>query len=150
MTAKFELLEPFLIFNYKEVGSFKQHLGGAILGGVACGIAGSYLYHITYADAGAAALLCVFGGILPDIDCPVSKPADFVVRIFSVLVPIILLQVFPNTYLTPSKILIIAVGGYLLALYGIREMIKRLTIHRGIIHSIPSAVILGCYCISCI
>jgi membrane-bound metal-dependent hydrolase YbcI (DUF457 family) len=125
------------------VGSFKQHLTCAIIGGAACGTGGMYLYNISYEDAAASALLCIFGGILPDIDCPVSKPADFIVRIFSVLGPVFLLQILPNTYLTPSKILIIAIAGYLLALYGIRELIKRFTVHRGIIHSIPAAIIWG-------
>jgi hypothetical protein len=125
------------------MGSFRQHLTGGIAGGIACGVVSHQVYNLQIEDAVAGGLLCMFGSLLPDIDCPVSRPADFVIRISSVLVPVFAIQSLPNSFLTPSRILIIAVLTYLFAVYGIRELIKRFTEHRGIIHSIPAALIWG-------
>lgn len=126
------------------MGSFKQHLAGAIITAGACGAVSHSIYHARLEDSAAAGLICIFGGILPDVDCPTSRPADFVVTIFSVLAPVFALQAMHYDTLTPSRILLIAVVSYVFARYGIREFIKRFTVHRGIIHSIPMALIWGC------
>ncbi|MBM2813978.1 MAG: hypothetical protein HW421_740 [Ignavibacteria bacterium] len=126
------------------MGSFGQHLGGAAAVGIGCSVASYFLFHTPIEDASAVGLVCIFGGVLPDIDSPVSKPAEFVVGIFSMLLPVFALQSLHYTLMSPSRILLVAFGVFLLARYGIRELIKRFTFHRGMFHSIPMAVIWAC------
>lgn len=126
------------------MGNFAQHLTGSVIAGAACGVGASYLFHASPVDSAACAALCAVGGIMPDIDSPVSKPADFVVSISSAVAPVFILQMLKMHTLEASQIFLIALGVFLGARVILRQVIKRFTVHRGIIHSIPAAIIWGC------
>ena len=84
------------------------------------------------------------GGIMPDIDSPVSKPAEFVVSISSAVAPVFTLQMIRMNTIEASEIFLIAIVAFLGARVVLRQVIKRFTVHRGIIQSIPAAIIWGC------
>lgn len=125
------------------MGNFGHHLTGSVIAGGACGFAAATVFHTPLVDAGACALLCGFGGILPDVDSPMSRPTQMVVNTSSVLAPVFALQALGDYKLTTSEIFLVAIFSYVFARYGVREFIKRTTVHRGIIHSIPMAFIWG-------
>jgi len=125
------------------MGNFTHHLTGSVIAGGACGFAAAMVFGAPLVDAAACALLCGFGGILPDVDSPSSRPTDMVVSTSSVLAPVFTLQSLETTTLSTSEIFLVAILTYLSARYGVRQIIKRTTVHRGIIHSIPMAFIWG-------
>jgi membrane-bound metal-dependent hydrolase YbcI (DUF457 family) len=83
--------------------------------------------------------LTVVGSFLPDLDSDTGLPLKILLTIFSILV-----SVFVGLLLLISKrdefiIYIIYISlSYLFSYYGIGRIIKKITRHRGIFHSIPS------------
>ena len=126
------------------MGNFAQHLTGSVVAGSACGVGSFYLFNAAPLDSLACATLCGLGGLIPDIDSPVSKPAEFVMSLSAALAPVFILQMLNLQTLDASHIFLIAVGVYLTARFILRQVIKKFTFHRGIIHSIPAAIIWGC------
>ncbi|GAB1429868.1 hypothetical protein MASR2M18_07010 [Ignavibacteria bacterium] len=125
------------------MGNFGHHLAGSVAAGGVCGAAAYYGLHTGLADAGACGLICGISGLIPDIDSPVSRPSDIIANLAGALVPMFALQAIDSAGYSPSELLIIAFITYLIARFGLRAMIGRFTVHRGMIHSIPAAVIWG-------
>lgn len=125
------------------MGNFIHHLTGSIVAGVACGGGAFYLFHTSPVDSLACATLCGIGGLMPDVDSPMSKPTEYVVSIAGALAPVFVLQALSINTLSASQILLLSFGVYLSSRFFIKQIIKRFTVHRGIIHSIPAAIIWG-------
>lgn len=126
------------------MGNFVHHLSGSVIAGGACSAASYYLFHTDYYDTAAIGAICAISGLLPDVDSPYSKPTEHILSISSALAPSFVLQYLSVYHLTPSQILIIAVGSFLLVRFGLRVILKHVTVHRGMFHSIPAAIIWGC------
>lgn len=118
-------------------------MAGSALAGCVCGTAAYYGLHTGLADAGACGLICGISGLIPDIDSPVSRPADIIANLAGALAPMFALQALDSSGYSPSELLITAFIVYLAARFGLRAAIGRFTVHRGMIHSIPVAVIWG-------
>lgn len=127
------------------MGNFVHHLTGSVIAGAACAAASWYVFHTQAEDTAAVGVLCAISGLLPDVDSPYSKPSEYILSITSALAPAFILQNISAEHFTPSKIVIIAVGAYLLARFGLRLILKHITVHRGMIHSIPAALIWGAF-----
>lgn len=125
------------------MGNFGHHLAGSVAAAGVCGVAAYYGLHTGLADAGACGLVCGISGLIPDIDSPVSRPSDIIANLAGALAPMFALQALDSSGYSPSELLIIAFITYLIARFGLRSMIGRFTVHRGMIHSIPAAVIWG-------
>lgn len=87
-------------------------------------------------------LLGSLGGMLPDIDSDHSTPAKWFFRLLTFTA---MLAVF--TY-TMSRFPPWHIVGYLLATFilihvGLAKIIKSITVHRGLFHSVPAAALLG-------
>lgn len=125
------------------MGNFTHHLTGSLIAGVACGTGAMYLFGTSPTDSLACAILCGIGGLMPDIDSPMSKPTEYIVSITGALAPVFVLQALSLNSLTASQILLLSFGAYLGTRFILKVIIKRFTVHRGIIHSIPTAIIWG-------
>ncbi len=111
-------------------------VAGAVCGGVAY-----YSLRVPLADATAFGVIACVGSLLPDIDSPHSKPNDMAFGLASVVVPIFAIQ--GMGYLAPSTMILTALALYAIVKYALRFVMNRLCVHRGIVHSIPAAVVWG-------
>lgn len=125
------------------MGNFGHHLAGSALAGGACAAGAFYGLHAAVADAAACGLICGVSGLIPDIDSPVSRPSEIVANVAGALAPVFVLQALDSSAFSPSELLVIAFAAYLCARFGLRTLIARFTVHRGMIHSIPAAVVWG-------
>ena len=125
------------------MGNFVHHNIGGIIAGGSCGVLGYMYASLPLPESVSAGVLCYISSLLPDIDSPVSKPAEFVVNICSALVPALLFSYFSEYHLRPSSYITLAMVGYVATGFFIKQIIRRVTVHRGIIHSIPMAVMWG-------
>lgn len=125
------------------MGNFVHHNIGGIIAGTSCGALGYMYASVPLPESVSAGVLCYISSLLPDIDSPVSKPAEFVVNICSALVPTLLFSYFSEYHLRTSSYITLAMVGYLATGILIKQIIRRITVHRGIIHSIPMAVLWG-------
>ncbi len=80
------------------------------------------------------------GIILPDLDSDSGKPLALISGMLSVLFPALLLtQISSKTSFTPEFLISYFAFSYFVINYIFCELIKKMTKHRGIMHSIPFA-----------
>lgn len=126
------------------MAGFSVHLLGGMVSGAFIGGMGLVELKISPVQAGAVFIAGTIGGLLPDIDSDTSKPLSFLFQLISVLIPSIFYGKaarhgggsleFLLCYFTIS---------YIVIYYGVCSLIKKLTAHRGILHSIPFAFLCG-------
>lgn len=124
------------------MANFNTHLTGAF--------AASGIVALTAYKAGLLNnhdfLVCVAigtaGGLLPDIDSDNSTPIKIGFDITSLLVAFALVMHW-RSELSLLSLLVLWLAGYGVIRYGVFAIFTRLTIHRGIIHSIPYMAILA-------
>ncbi len=125
------------------MANYKQHLTGGIIYGILCMTASIFTLGLTIVEGFVLLILGALGSILPDIDSDTSIPVHLVCETVGVLVPIIIIKkVFANELNTENMIFLIVVG-FIVVRYLAFLIFFKLTVHRGIIHSIPAALIAG-------
>ena len=126
------------------MAAFKTHLtGGAIIGG-GCAVIAVTVFHLTYIQTVSVFIMGMVGGILPDIDSDSGKPLALIFGTVSVLLPVLLLdKLSPESQLSAEFLVSYFVLSYLIINYLICGIIKSMTAHRGIIHSLPFALLAG-------
>ena len=126
------------------MAGFKTHLLWGIAGGGTLAAIGLAKGHIDPKEAGAVAILGSLGGLLPDLDSDTGKPLELLFQLLSVIVPMSVYMLLRDRLGgDPAAMLIVFTIGYLAVQYLFCPLIKKITAHRGIMHSIPFAVLCG-------
>ena len=98
---------------------------------------------VTANESLALIALCVFGGLLPDLDSDSESSINIISKLFSGSAAFIIMFPFIHNFA-----ILISLGlfvlSYLVFRFGIFNIIHYLTKHRGLIHSVPSA---GIFCL---
>jgi membrane-bound metal-dependent hydrolase YbcI (DUF457 family) len=90
-----------------------------------------------------AALLTGVGGMLPDIDSDTGVPMREMSHLTSVIVPLMLLPRLVQLGLTRETLLAVLLIAYVSVRFFMTYIFRRLTVHRGMFHSIPAMLIAG-------
>ena len=118
------------------MANFNTHISVAFC---ASGIAGLVIYKAGMLTA-PEFLMCVvagtIGGLLPDIDLDHSVPATIGFNIVSLLTAF-LMVIWLSGQLSLAELAATWLATYLLMRYGVFNVYSKLTVHRGIVHSIP-------------
>lgn len=126
------------------MAGFKTHLAGGVASGTGLSLIGYSFQGLSPVQAGAIFVVGSAAGLLPDLDSDTGKPLAFLFQMVSILVPSLLFtkaaQQFGNS---PEFLICYFTLSYLLINYGVCAVIKRLTVHRGIMHSLPFALLCG-------
>lgn len=122
------------------MAAFQQHVAvSAVLGGgytVALLTAGFEWSHSVLAGG-----LCALGGMLPDLDSDSGKPVKELFGLAAALVPMLELHRLERLAESPEGGIVLAGLVYLTIRFGLSALFKRITVHRGMFHSLPAAVI---------
>lgn len=122
------------------MANFNTHLGVAA---VASGMLATLCLQVGFVDAKDALLLAtvgVIGGILPDIDLHYSHPSRILFSLLGIVVTF--LWVFSaENHLSILQLWGAGLGIYLFVRYPIWALFQKLTVHRGSIHSISTAIL---------
>ena len=125
------------------MANHKTHQQGAILAGTFGSLAALLLGMISLPQTIIVFIAGYTGGMAPDLDLDHGKSLRFVFRMITLLLPIVVLWKYPSLHNSTvagiSNFLIIAFVIYFPA----RFLFNKLTVHRGIFHSIPAIVIYG-------
>ena len=126
------------------MADFKTHLSGGIVTGLGVSAVSFFTTELDIVQVFSVFVMGTVGGMLPDIDSDSGKPLSFLFGILSVLLPALLLtKINRQDGLSPEFLLSYFVIAYFIINNVICEIIKKLTVHRGIMHSIPFAVLSG-------
>lgn len=125
------------------MAGFRTHItvSGA-LGVVVGGIAVQPLGFTTEAAILAAGLTTV-GGMLPDLDSDSGVPVREMFGLAAVVVPLTMVPRMTYMHASQEGVLAMLLFSYVVIRYGVSMLFKRLTVHRGMYHSIPAMLIAG-------
>ena len=125
------------------MANFRGHITTSAALGVAVGAFGVLRLQYDWGPVLLAAGLTTIGGMLPDLDSDSGIPVRELFGLAGILVPLLLTERLRRAGFTTEEQLVILGGIYLLVRYGVAEIFKRLTVHRGMFHSIPALFIAG-------
>lgn len=123
------------------MADFRTHLTvstalGAGLGAVAARPGG-----FEPGSAVLAAGLCSVAGMLPDLDSDSGRPVREVSGVAAALAPLLLLPRLAQTGSSQETTLACCGALYVAIRYGLAWAIRRASVHRGMFHSIPAALV---------
>ncbi len=121
------------------MANFNTHLSIAITASIGVSLVAVNVHLITTADMPWLIFLGSLGGLLPDIDASNSRPVKLLFNVLALMGVAGALQVFKNEY-EPYPLLLIVTGTYLFIRYIVFALFNRLTVHRGVFHSVLAAV----------
>ena len=122
------------------MAGFKTHITTSCLLGV--GYTGTGLYlGLPIESSLVAGGLCGIGGMLPDIDSDSGIPFRESMGFAAAIVPVLMLDRFREFGLNHEQMVLITGSMYLFVRFGIARLLGRYTVHRGMFHSLPAALI---------
>jgi membrane-bound metal-dependent hydrolase YbcI (DUF457 family) len=131
------------------MADFRVHLAGGIAVGAGMSLTGYYMAGLTSLQTGAVFVAGSVGGLLPDLDSDTGKPLAFLFHLVSVLIPSLLfvraVQIGGDS---PEFLVCYFAGSYLFINYVVCTIVKKVTVHRGMMHSIPFVFV--CAGVACI
>ncbi len=123
------------------MAGFKTHITVSSPMGVGYGGVASVYYGIPLETCVLAGGLCSVSGMLPDLDSDSGVPLRESMAFAAAVVPMLMLERFKHLGLSPESIVLAGGLTYLLIRFGLAGLLKRYTVHRGMFHSLPAAII---------
>lgn len=124
------------------MASYRGHLMFSSALGAAYGSTAA-AYGLDWGPVFLGAGVTTVGGLLPDLDSDSGVPVRELFGLAATLVPFLLLRRLETYGFTIEQSLALMCGAYLLVRYGLSAIFKRVTVHRGMFHSIPAMLIAG-------
>jgi membrane-bound metal-dependent hydrolase YbcI (DUF457 family) len=126
------------------MAAFREHITFSTLLGAGYGVAASTVLGFTPTQGMLAAALTGIGGMLPDIDLDTGRPSREVFGFVAAIAPMFLVHHVLRFLQLPynaETILLTLMVLYVVIRFGVAELVDRLSIHRGMFHSIPAMFI---------
>ena len=123
------------------MAGFRMHVSTSTVLG--CGYAGVLAvgYGVPAETAIVSGAMCGFAGMLPDLDSDFGVPLRETMAFTAATIPMMLVGRFQSLDLSHDAMALAAVGMYLFVRFGVTNMIRKYTVHRGMFHSIPTMLI---------
>jgi len=123
------------------MAGFKTHITTSTVAGVGYGAAAHLLFEVPPSSCMLAAGLCSVSGMLPDLDSDSGVPIRETMAFAAAVVPMLMLDRFVHMGLNRESIVLAGALVYIIIRFGVSELLKRYTVHRGMWHSVPAALI---------
>lgn len=125
------------------MASYRGHLAFSTLLGAGYGAAGFWVFGIDPVSCLLAGGLTSASGMLPDLDSDSGVPVRALFGLASVLVPLLAIPRMLAMALPVQQIIVALVLAHVVIRYVMAGLFKRMTVHRGMFHSLPMMVIVG-------
>lgn len=127
------------------MGNYRQHITFAGVLGVAYAWAASLLAGVHWLYGSVATLLATLGGLLPDLDSPSGVELKSFTGILGVLAAVAVWHkvAVAEPDLAFELHLWAVVLAFVAVRHGLRRVMSRLSVHRGMSHSIPTGAVWG-------
>lgn len=124
------------------MADFKTHMTvstacGAVL--AAAGIQGGMPWETCILAGG----LCSVSGMLPDLDSDSGRPLREATTLAAAVVPMLMVERMEKLQWSHEQMVLVAAVIYITIRFLIAEFFRRYTVHRGMWHSLPAAVVVG-------
>ena len=123
------------------MAGFKTHISVSTTVGIGYGSLVYATFHVPAETCIVAGGLCSVAGILPDVDSESGQTVREITAFSACVVPLLLMEQLQAFQLSNEAMVVLGGSLYILIRFGLAELIARTTVHRGMWHSIPAAVI---------
>ncbi len=132
------------------MAGFKTHISTSTVVGAVYGYWGVATQGMSIESGLLAGGLCSVAGMLPDLDSDTGVPLRETTLFLSAVIPILMVDRFRDMGLSHEAMALAAMLIYILIRFVVVEFFRRYTVHRGMWHSIPAALIacVGTYLIT--
>ncbi|MDR1963404.1 MAG: metal-dependent hydrolase [Planctomycetaceae bacterium] len=124
------------------MGNFRQHITCSTITGIALGGVG-YSFGLPVPTCLLSAGLCSIAGMFPDIDSDTSRSFQECIYLAAGIAAVLFVQRLRHISIDPDLVLVGGAAMFLFVRFGIGELVKKTTSHRGMFHSIPAAIFSG-------
>jgi len=125
------------------MADFKTHITTSTVLGVGYGVAGYFYGQLPVESCILAGGLCGVSGMLPDLDSDSGRPVQEMSSFAAACIPMLMLDRFETWHWSKEMIVLAAAMIYVVVRFGVAEIFKRYTVHRGMWHSIPACLTCG-------
>ncbi len=122
------------------MAGFKTHITTSSVLGVGYAGLGFHL-GIPWESSLLAGGLCGIGGMLPDIDSDSGIPFRESMGFAAAIIPVMMLDRLRELGLNYEQFILATASIYLFVRFGLAKMLAKYTVHRGMFHSLPAALI---------
>jgi membrane-bound metal-dependent hydrolase YbcI (DUF457 family) len=121
------------------MAGFKTHITTSTILGVGYGATAYLGFDMPLDKCMVAAGLCSVSGMLPDLDSDSGVPVRETSAFAAALIPMLMIERFQQLGLSAESMVLAAMLIYIVVRFGVTEIFKRYTVHRGMWHSLPAA-----------
>jgi hypothetical protein len=125
------------------MADFKTHITVSTTLGVAYGAVAYKQFGLPAPTCLLAGTLCSVSGMLPDLDSDSGVPLRESLAFAAACVPLLLFERLRAMGWSNEVLVLAGAGIYFGVRFGIGNLLKKYTVHRGMFHSLPAAVIAG-------
>ena len=125
------------------MASYRGHLMLSAPLGVAYGCVAFLRPEFTWGAIVLGAGLTTVAGLLPDLDSDSGVPVRELFGILAAVAVAVLFDPLRSRGLPLEQALAVMAIAYLIVRYGVSDFFRRITVHRGMFHSIPAMLIAG-------
>jgi len=125
------------------MADFKTHITVSTTLGIAYGAVAFKHFGVPAPTCILAGTLCSLSGMLPDLDSDSGVPLRESLAFASAGVPMLLFERLKAFGWSPETLALVGAGIYFSIRFGVGRLLKKFTVHRGMFHSLPAAVIAG-------
>lgn len=123
------------------MAGYREHISVSGMMGVAYAFAAILMFGYTAVQATIAAVLTWIAGMLPDLDSESGKPVRELFGVTAALAPLLLFQNVNALGVRGDRAMLFSLIAYAVVKYGGAFALAKLTVHRGMFHSIPALLI---------
>jgi membrane-bound metal-dependent hydrolase YbcI (DUF457 family) len=123
------------------MAGYREHISVSGLLGLAYGCAAVFMLGFSVVQASIAGVLTWIAGMLPDLDSESGRPIQELSGLTAAITPMILLQHVNDLGMNSDRAMLCGMLTYAAVRYGGAWLLGKLTVHRGMFHSIPALLI---------
>jgi membrane-bound metal-dependent hydrolase YbcI (DUF457 family) len=126
------------------MAGFKTHITTSTVLGIGYGVAAKIYLDVPLPTCILASGLCSIAGMMPDLDSGPGRPLRESMAFAAAVVPMMFVDRFKNQWhMSLESIILVGGAMYLLIRFGLAALLRKYTVHRGMFHSLPAALIAG-------
>lgn len=123
------------------MAGYREHISVSGILGAAYGCVAVFMLGFTVVQAAIAGVFTWVAGMLPDLDSESGRPIQELSGLTAAIAPLILMQHVHDLGMNSDRAMLCGMLTYAAVRYGGAWLLGKLTVHRGMFHSIPALLI---------
>jgi hypothetical protein len=123
------------------MAGFRTHITVSTALGVGYAAGAHYFFAVPPESCVLAGGLCSVSGMLPDLDSDSGVPLRESIAFAAAAAPVMMIRRFERLGMPLETMILAGMAIYLVIRFGLAAVLKKYTVHRGMFHSLPAALI---------